>query len=124
MQVGFDEYAKNYDASLDQGLSATGESKDYFARNRIVCLGECLQKLSFRASRIMDYGCGTGSATPHFLELLCPHRLVGVDTSEHSLSVARQSFGSEQTQFLSNSEHFADGTIDLAFCNGVFHHIP
>ncbi len=72
MSVGFDEYAKNYDAALDQGLSATGESKDYFARHRVVWLSRCLQRLSVRPERIMDYGCGTGSATNFLFELLQP----------------------------------------------------
>jgi SAM-dependent methyltransferase len=124
MEFGFDEYAKNYDAALDRGLSATGESKDYFARSRIVWLAGCLQKLKFRPARIMDYGCGTGSATPYFFELLQPDHVLGVDTSEQSLQLARQVFGNERTEFLNNSEYQAGGQLDLAFCNGVFHHIP
>lgn len=124
MEIGFDEYAKNYDAALDQGLSATGENKDYFARKRIAWLAGCLKKLDFHPSRVMDYGCGTGSATPYFLELLQPDRIVGVDTSEQSLEVARQSFRGQQAEFLTNGDYHAHGTIDLAFCNGVFHHIP
>ena len=108
----------------DRGLSATGENKDYFARCRIAWLAGCLAKLGFHSSRVMDYGCGTGSATPYFLELLQPDRIVGVDTSEQSLEVARQSLGGEQAEFLTNGEYYEQGTIDLAFCNGVFHHIP
>ena len=123
MEVGFDEYAKNYDAALDQGLSATGENKDYFAQRRVAWLAGCLEKIGFRPSRVMDYGCGTGSATNFFLELLRPDFFVGVDTSEKSLELARQSFGGLRSEFLLNTEHRADGQVDLAFCNGVFHHI-
>jgi len=123
MEVGFDEYAKNYDAVLDQGLSATGENKDYFAQKRVAWLAGCLEKIGFRPSRVMDYGCGTGSATNFFLELLRPDFFVGVDTSEKSLELARQSFGELRSEFLLNTEHRADGQVDLAFCNGVFHHI-
>ena len=124
MEIGFDEYAKNYDAALDQGLSATGENKDYFARGRIAWLASRLKKFNFRPKLVMDYGCGTGSATPYLFELLQPDRLLGVDTSEQSLELARQSFAGEQAEFLTNSEYRGNGTIDLAFCNGVFHHIP
>ena len=123
MGIAFDEYAKDYDAALDQGLSATGESKAYFARNRVAWLAGCVRRLSFRPSRVMDYGCGTGSATPYFFELLQPDHIVGVDTSEQSLEVARQSFGNERTEFLINREYQGEGEVDLAFCNGVFHHI-
>ncbi|SRR6266496_4178326 len=124
MSVGFDEYAKNYDAALDQGLSATGEGKDYFARHRVVWLSRCLQRLSVRPERIMDYGCGTGSATNFLFELLQPDCVLGVDTSERSLELARQSLGGMRSQFLLNTDYKPDGEIDLAYCNGVFHHIP
>jgi SAM-dependent methyltransferase len=38
--------------------------------------------------------------------------------------VAKQLDGSGKTQFLLFNEYYPDGRIDLAFCNGVFHHIP
>lgn len=122
MEVGFDEYANNYDAALELGLSATGEGKDYFARNRIAWLASCLGKLNWRPLRVLDYGCGTGSATPFFLELLKPDFLVGVDTSEKSIELANQVFGGPKTKFLLANHRF-EGDVDLAFCNGVFHHI-
>jgi SAM-dependent methyltransferase len=124
MSVGFDEYAKGYDTALAQGLSATGESKDYFARHRIMWLSRCLRELFVRPQRIMDYGCGTGSATNFFFELLQPDFVMGVDTSDRSLELARQSFAGMGAEFLLNSDYKPDGEVDLAYCNGVFHHIP
>jgi hypothetical protein len=43
----FDQYSKNYDDFLTQGLSVTGEDKMYFARGRLAWLAACLEELSF-----------------------------------------------------------------------------
>ena len=50
--------------------------------------------------------------------------MIGVDTSERSLEVARAEHGSERVQFARPDQIEGDGTFDLVFCNGVFHHIP
>ena len=55
--VGFDKFAAEYDASLAQGLSVSGESKDYFAQGRVSWLAQLLGELHFRPSSVIDYGC-------------------------------------------------------------------
>jgi SAM-dependent methyltransferase len=120
----FDEYAAEYDAALRQGLSVSGENKEYFARGRIDWLARCLRKSGERPQSIMDFGCGTGSATPYLFELLDAASVTGVDISERSLEAARRIFGSARAQFLQFTLHEPCEKIDLAFTNGVFHHIP
>lgn len=120
----FDQYAAEYDAALAKGISVSGEDKTYFAEGRVVYLRNCLARLGVRPESIMDFGCGTGSATPYLLSLPGSARLVGVDISARSLEIARATVGSAQTEFFEFSEHQPDGEMDLAFCNGVFHHIP
>ena len=44
--------------------------------------------------------------------------------SAESIAVARQTNSAPGLQFLCTSEWTPDGSIDLAFTNGVFHHIP
>ena len=119
----FDDYAENYDCALNQGLSATGESKDYFARQRVIWLSQCLRQMSLRPQRVLDYGCGTGSTAALLLEVLEADYVIGVDSSMKSVSVARQTH-TQRTQFFVNSEFNPDQTVDVAYCNGVFHHIP
>ena len=63
----FDDYAEDYDSALDQGLSVSGERKDFFARSRIDWLARNIRDLREQPRFIMDYGCGTGSATPSLL---------------------------------------------------------
>src|SRR3954465_15850830 len=78
----FDRYAKNYDEALAQGISVSGEDKDFFARGRIEWLARCLKSLDVEPKSVLDFGCGTGSAAPHFLEVLRPTEILGVDVSE------------------------------------------
>ncbi|HEV8542732.1 MAG TPA: class I SAM-dependent methyltransferase [Verrucomicrobiae bacterium] len=120
----FDQYAEDYDAALAKGLSVSGESKDYFAEGRAKWLGQCLQRLRVEPDTILDFGCGTGSATPYLLKLTGAKKLVGVEVSLQSIKVAERIHGAPNVQFKLSSEYQPNGEIALAFCNGVFHHIP
>lgn len=120
----FDQYAEGYDAALAQGISISGESKDYFAEGRAKWLEYCLQSLRSNAGRMLDFGCGTGSATPYLLKLRGAQNLLGLEVSPQSIKVAERLHGSAKVRFALSSEHQPAGDISLAFCNGVFHHIP
>jgi SAM-dependent methyltransferase len=50
--------------------------------------------------------------------------LVGVDISAKSLEVARRSYKCWNANFLLFGDYLPRAEMDLAFCNGVFHHIP
>ena len=166
----FDEAAANYDAQLNQGLAITGEDKEYFAERRMIHLANCLDALAFEAREVLDFGCGTGTATPYFFRHLRARSLWGVDVSDRSLEVARARYRDYPARFLKLAayrpqenvgaprfgcsdlgwpgssaseppETCGSGgslrstpatlprdlglfNVDLAFCNGVFHHIP
>jgi len=122
----FDAYAARYDEALAAGLSVTGEDKDYYARGRMHWLASRLRALGAPAPQtVLDFGCGLGASTPLFLELLGARRVVGVDVSEGLLDRARQTFAGEpRASFHAIAGHEAPGSADLAFVNGVFHHIP
>jgi SAM-dependent methyltransferase len=122
-QIDFDAYAEDYEAQLNRGLSISGEDRVFFAKGRIEWLAKCLARLRFVPTRVLDFGCGTGFATPFFLELLRANSVLGVDLSAKSLDVARRTYASLPVEYIPISEYKPDGTIDLAFCNGVFHHI-
>lgn len=120
----FDAFADSYDHALAQGLAATGEDRDYFARMRIEWLRGCLDRIPFVPENTIEFGCGTGSNVPFLIEVAGATSVVGIDTSERSLEVARSTFGSLKAQFFGLSEYNPRGKADLVFCNGVFHHIP
>ncbi len=122
---GFDEYAEDYDEALDEGLSVTGENKDYFASGRLQFLKECLATLEpgRDLKTVLDYGCGTGSTIPLLRALAPAARILGVDISTASLKVAQRTIGSDRVQFQAVADAAPRGEFDLAYCNGIFHHI-
>ncbi|NUO62166.1 MAG: class I SAM-dependent methyltransferase [Gemmatimonadaceae bacterium] len=122
----FDAYAARYDEALAAGLSVTGEDKDYYARGRMRWLAGRLRAMGVAApGTVLDFGCGLGGSTPLFLDMLGARQVVGVDVSEGLLERAREAFAGEpRARFKSIESYEAPATADLAFVNGVFHHIP
>ena len=122
-ETEFDSYAGAYDDALTKGIAVSGEDKAYFAENRLRWLARSLRELGIKPRRALDFGCGTGSATPFFFEHLHIHSLLALDVSEKSLEVARATYTSPNVQFNLCQRHQPAADIDLAFCNGVFHHL-
>ena len=122
----FDAHAARYEQELAQGLDATGESKEYFADGRMRWLATRLRTLGVRVpGTVLDFGCGLGTSTPLFFAHLAARHVVGVDVSEALLERARATYtGDPRVRFVTIAAHDAPGTADLAFVNGVFHHIP
>jgi SAM-dependent methyltransferase len=120
----FDRYADDYDASLAAALEATGEDRGFYAQGRVAWLARCLRQLNFKPSRVLDYGCGDGSTSPILCKEFGLERCVGLDVSSRSIEMARSRFASDQCQFFEMGRYAPDGSLDLAYCNGVFHHIP
>lgn len=123
MKSAFDEYAGSYDRALNRGLALSGESKEYFARERVRWLAGRLSSLGVQARRVLDYGCGTGSTSPELLEQLHARTVVGVDASRESLDVARTTHADPRLQFKTVSELDPSAAFEVAYCNGVFHHV-
>jgi len=124
LSTDFDHYADSYDRALAEGLSVSGEDRQYFAAGRVNWVQACLRQLDYSCHSIMDYGCGTGSTTEYLMGALSAHRVVGVDTSERSLAAARQNCKSSNARFVLLGEYPPSADLDLVYCNGVFHHIP
>jgi SAM-dependent methyltransferase len=79
--------------------------------------------LALTPKSVLDYGCGTGTATPYLIDVLGAERVVGVDVSAESLNVARKSNAHLAVEYRLVDEFAPSSTMDLVFCNGVFHHI-
>ena len=120
----FDAFAASYDSDLHKGISVSGEDKDYFANGRVQLLSKRLKQIGNTPFKIMDFGCGTGSAIP-FLRNQFPQALiVGAEVSEKSIQIAQQVHNHKNVQFILLENLRLDQSFDLVFCNGVFHHIP
>lgn len=120
----FDQFADSYDDDLSQALSVSGESKEFFARGRIAWLARRLKPFGQSVRSLVDYGCGVGDTTALVRELLGCETIIGLDVSVRSLERARRNHGSSTDFFLTFDEYIPDASLDVAYCNGVFHHIP
>ncbi len=116
----------SYEADLNQGLSLSGEGKDFFAQGRLDLVARRLKELGREAPRtILDYGCGLGNATVALSQLWPQARVIGVDTSDSLISTARgNASDNPHCQFHTPETLPEDLRFDLVYCNGVFHHIP
>jgi SAM-dependent methyltransferase len=123
-QAEFDAFADSYSEALERGLSVSGEGSTFFARGRIAWLARCLAELNQSPRSVLDYGCGTGGSVPLFIDLLHAESVVGVDPSEKSLEAARRTHAALPARFLTPDQFKPSEQIDLAFCNGVLHHVP
>ena len=123
MNAEFDAYADSYDEALSMGLSITGESKEYYASARVWWLARRLAKAKWPVRTVMDFGCGTGSGVPFLFDGLDARLVHGVDVSAASLDTARAVHTRDGATFALIEEPIGP-TFDLAFANGVFHHIP
>jgi SAM-dependent methyltransferase len=121
----FDRFARSYDQDLAKSLAATGEGREFYAQKRIDWTAHCVDRLGQSVKRVLDYGCGDGANAPMLAQRLQGEYVLGVDVSDESIGVARRANSSDdRLNFLCTTDWTPDGTFDLAFTNGVFHHIP
>ncbi len=123
-QPSFDRYADDYDASLAAALEFSGEDRMFYAKGRVAWLERCLRDFKFAPQRGLDYGCGVGSTSPLLAEQFGLAQTIGVDVSPRSIELARARESSQRCSFFLMRDYQPDASLDLAYCNGVFHHIP
>jgi SAM-dependent methyltransferase len=119
----FDAYAETYDQALHRALASVGEDKQYFVAGRVEWLKSKLHTLEVIPRSVLDYGCGTGSHSSSLLSIRGVGTLTGVDVSSRSVEAARRAHDSPRCHFFTVSEYVPSADIDVAYTNGVFHHI-
>jgi trans-aconitate methyltransferase len=118
----FDEFVDDYEDACGRGLALSGESRDYFAQQRIAITRRLCEPLT-RPRTLLDFGCGLGHSTPYFAELFPDAVLVGVDTSTGAIHRAQQLYGSQRASFTTAVRDVPAASIELVYSNGTFHHI-
>jgi SAM-dependent methyltransferase len=119
----FDQYAAAYEQALSTALAPAGETREYFAEGRVAWLKRCLDEAEQAPQTVLDFGCGDGATTPLLLAALKAESAVGIDVSAKSLELAEKHHATGQVRFETIGEFQVSGHIDIAYCNGVFHHI-
>jgi len=120
----FDAYATSYDDALNHALAVTGSDKDHFCKERLAWLACCLRQAGVRPRTGLDYGCGNGSSTPLLAQTFNLENAVGVDVASKIIDSARARYAMRGVRFSTVAEHPGQEEFDIAYCNGVFHHIP
>jgi len=120
--AAFDAYAAQYEAALQSGLRLSGEGPEYFARRRIEWTANVLRGQP-PLNRVLDFGCGVGLAVPMLHKIFSPTTVWGFDPSSAAIERAQSELGNEATRFTAAPDELPVGEFDLAYCNGVFHHI-
>ena len=118
----FDAYASQYETALNEGLSVSGEGPEYFAGKRIEWTADVLDNRGHIAS-VLDFGCGVGIATPLIQNAFRPELIFGFDPSTEAIKRAKTELAGKDVQFSATTLDIPTGRFDLAYCNGVFHHI-
>jgi len=114
---------EHYAKMLDQGIQLSGENQFYFVEGRIRDLLTRLPS-GFKPRRILDFGCGIGQTSSYLAELFPQAEVLGVDTAVQAIEYAREHHGGSRVRFEPLDQLNEPGSFELAYCNGVFHHIP
>ena len=121
--MNFDQYALDYDAHLQRGVSLSGETSDWFVRERLAHVARCFAADGFAPRQIVDFGCGTGNNLLEIARRWPEAELVGLDPSEASLERARERLAGA-AELTTPDRYGVCGQTDWIFSNGVMHHIP
>jgi SAM-dependent methyltransferase len=107
---------------LQSGVGLSGEDRRFFILGRV---RELIARLpaGWSPSRVLDFGCGIGTATDHLATVFPTSPVVGVDLAEKAISYARERYGSDRVKFEHLSVLRNLPRFDLCYVNGVFHHI-
>lgn len=125
----FDKFADEYAELHARNIRASGEGPSFFAEYKVRDLSRLASRTGALAPGdpgvVLDFGGGVGNATG-FLRREFPSALVvNIDVSRRSLAVARaREPGACHVSFDGDTIPFASGSVDIALCACVFHHIP
>jgi len=121
----FDAYVEEYEQACAQGLACVGESREYFVEQRARHTARLIQKHKpVPIASVLDFGCGMGFSLSALASAFPDASLTGVDISQRAIQFAKKQHSASPYQFATTEVLPPEPHFDLAYCNGVFHHIP
>ena len=121
----YDDYVEGYREAQSRQIALSGETADFFAGYKVGKLAHWLPDLASRPAAVLDYGCGDGLMTSRVPRHFPRAAISGVDSSSKSIERALKRYPGIAFNCVQDSRlPFADGSTDLIFASGVFHHIP
>lgn len=125
----FDQYARDYNKLIENSVSLSGFSPNYFDEHKIREIYEFMRSkgTADRPLRFLNYGCGIGKSEKIIRKYFAHSIIYSVDISAESISIARENnAGLDKVSF-----RVFDGInipfttkFDVILAAGVFHHIP
>lgn len=123
----FDKFANEYRQLHEEVIGPSGEDADFFAEYKIVDVAQLMRTKDYPENiKILDFGCGVGSAVPFIRKHLPEARLTCLDVSRKSLDIAADRYGGAADFVQFDGQHLpaASDSYDVVFTACVFHHIP
>ena len=118
------DLSEHYVEMLQKGIRLSGEDQQFFIRGRLRDLARCLPAGN-PPRRVLDFGCGLGDTSAALASLFPNAEVLGVDTAAQAVAHARVHYVSGGRLWFETLDRLAaDGSFELCYCNGVFHHIP
>ncbi len=126
LEAEFDRLADDYHDHHKENVAITGESPEFFHEYKILDLAELISISNVPVRNILDFGSGIGNSVPYFRKCFPYAELCCADVSTRSIEVAQGRFpGSEKYVVIDKGRiPLANGSQDVVFSAGVFHHIP
>ena len=124
-QTEFDAYRDTYVDTVEQSISFSGLSHDFFQQSKALMIRDLLaQRLPERPMpKLLDVGCGIGALHPLLSSMFSS--VHGVDVSGESIDRAKlENPGNLYDVYDGERLPFADNSFDMTLSICVMHHVP
>ena len=115
----FDQFSKDYKDILDQHVSASGESSEYFTEYKARYIAKLVP--TGAPVKLLDFGCGVGLLSSFLKKYLPKCILHGYDVSSASIHMVDADLAA-QGLFTADTSKL-DNDYDLIVVSNVLHHI-
>lgn len=116
-EVNFDDYAERYENLLKDQLAFFAEDRDYFSEYKVALAAK---HIDFVPKSVLDFGCGIGLLLPFLKKYFSSAEINATDLSRKSLE--KVSSIHSYAKVVPDAE-LKQGSYDLIFVSGVFHHV-
>jgi SAM-dependent methyltransferase len=121
----FDAYSDTYRDTVEQSISFSGLSHDFFQQSKALMIRDLLAlRLKDRPKpRLLDVGCGVGALHPLLGGMFSS--INGVDVSSDSIRRARADNPANlYTDYDGQTLPYEDASFDMSLAICVMHHVP
>ena len=122
----FNSYKDRYSDEIEQAISFSGQSHDYFTKVKADNLQTLIGK-EFASSdevKMLDVGCGHGLIHPHLLSNK-KIKLNGIDIADEVIEVAKKNNPTVNYDSYDGKKlPYKDDSFDVAYAICVMHHVP